>query len=157
MPVVCGAFGEMNKDTHVLIIKCAKHPAAHRDNLDITPEEVASTKGSSYSLIFSQFRRAFGCLAMRVAADEKLRKIMLIRSSRFEENQAAQNSTSNHRSKFNPRSPGWYDNFRNETFHDAFYRYRTPITSSLVSAHILHSPAHHKECACLRSLGCTCE
>ena len=125
MPVICGAFGEMNKDTHLLVIKCAKHAAAHRDNSDITPEEVASEKGSPYSLILSQFRRAFGCLSMRAAADEKLRKIMLIRSSRFEANQAAHNSTSNHRSKFNPRSPGWYDNFRNETFHDAFFRYRT--------------------------------
>ena len=125
MPIICGAFGEMNKETHKLIIKCAKHATAHRDNSDITPEEVSAAKGSPYSLILSQFRRAFGCLAMRTAADEKLRKIMLIRSSRYEANQAAHNATSNHRSKFNSRSPGWYDNFCNETSHDAFYRYRT--------------------------------
>lgn len=125
MPVIVGAFGEINKHTHRLVINCAKHAAADRDNSDITPEDVASAKGSPYNLILSQFRRALGCLAMRTAADEKLRKIMLIRSSKFEANQAAQNATSNHRRKFNPRSPGWYDNFRNETFHDTFYRYRT--------------------------------
>ena len=67
------------------MIKCAKHAAANRGNSDITPEEVASSKGSPYNLILSQFQRAFGCLAMRAAADEKLRKTMLIRSSRFKQ------------------------------------------------------------------------
>ena len=125
MPIVCGAFGEMNIHTHRLVTKCARHAAASRDNSDITPEEVSSTKGSPYNLILSQFRRSLGCVAMRAAADEKLRKVMLIRSSKAEANAAAQNAASNHRRKYNPRSPGWYDNFRNESFHDAFYRYRT--------------------------------
>ncbi len=63
---------------------------------------------------------------MRAAANEKLRKLsMLIRSSKAEANAAVQNTANNSRRKYNPRSPGWYDNFRNESFHDAFYRYRT--------------------------------
>ena len=90
--------------------------AADRDNSDITPEEVSSAEGSPYNLIVSQFRRSLGCLAMRAAADEKLRKIMLIRSSKAEANAAVQNATSNHRRKYNPRSPGWYDNFETKVF-----------------------------------------
>ena len=112
MPIVCGAFGEMNLHTHRLVTKCARHAAASRDNSDITPEEVSSAKGSPYNLILSQFRRSLGCLAMRAAADEKLRKVMLIRSSKAEANEAAHNAASNHRRKYNPRSLGWYDNFQ---------------------------------------------
>ena len=136
MPVICGAFGELNLHTHRLVTKCAKHAAADRDNSDITPEEVSSARGSPYNLILSQFRRAIGCLATRTAADEKLRKIMLIRSSKLEANRAAQNGTSNHRRKFNPRSPGWFDNFRNETFHDAFYRYHTTYDNFTCGDHV---------------------
>ncbi len=119
MPVICGAFEEMNKETHLLIIKCAKHAEANQDISNITPEENSSAKGSPYHLILSHFRRAFGCLAMRTAADEKLRKIMLIRPFRFKANQVANNTARSHRCKFNPRSPGWNHNFRIETFHDA--------------------------------------
>ena len=36
MLVICGAFGEMNKETHVMIIKSAKHAAANRDNSGAT-------------------------------------------------------------------------------------------------------------------------
>ena len=87
----------MNADTHRLIIKCARHASADRNNFDTTPEEVSSAKGSPYNFILSQFRRGLGCLAMRAAADEKWRKVMLLSSSRFEANQAAQNATSSHK------------------------------------------------------------
>ena len=51
MPVICGAFGDMNKETHQLVVKCAKHAATKQDN----SEEVSSAKGSPYSSILSQF------------------------------------------------------------------------------------------------------
>ncbi len=55
MPVIFGAFGEIDKNSHRLVINCAKHAAADRENSDITPEEVSSSKGSPYNLILSQF------------------------------------------------------------------------------------------------------
>ena len=91
----------------------------------ITPEEVSSAKGSAYNLLLSQFRRGIECLGMKVAVEEKLRRIMLIRSNKREANAVAHNGTSNHRRCFNKNTPRWYSNERNEAQYDAFYRYRT--------------------------------
>ena len=125
IPIVCGAFGEVNMKTHDLIKSCAKLAAAKADNSDVTPEDVSSAKGSPYNLILSQFRKAIGCLTVRTAAEEKLRKIMLIRSSRSEAHNAAESAASNHRGKYHTGSLRWYKNFRNESFFHAFYRYQT--------------------------------
>ena len=79
-----------------------------RHDSDITPKEVSSVKGSPYHLILSQFRRAFDCLAMRTTADEKLRKIMLIRSSRWIDSKRSRHKIMQQvtiDAKFNPRSP----------------------------------------------------
>ena len=75
--------------------------------------------------LLSQFRRGIGCLGMKVAVEEKLRRIMLIRSNKQEANAAAHNGTSNHRKCFNKNTPRWSTNQRNEAHYDAFYRYRT--------------------------------
>jgi len=79
---VSGAFAEVNVEAQRLVEKCAKHAAAMEDNSDITPEEVSSVKGSAYNLLLSQCRRGIGCLGMKVAVEEKLRRIMLIRSNK---------------------------------------------------------------------------
>jgi hypothetical protein len=125
IPLVSGAFAEVNVEAQRLIVKCAKHAAALEDNSDITPEEISSAKGSAYNLLLSQFRRGIGCLGMKVAVEEKLRRIMLIRSNKQEANAAAHNGTSNHRKCFNKNTPRWSTNQRNEAHYDAFYRYRT--------------------------------
>jgi len=123
--LVSGAFAEVNVEAQRLVEKCAKHAAALEDNSDITPEEVNSAKGSAYNLLLSLFRRGIGCLGMKVAAEEKLRRIMLIRLNKKEANAAAHNGTSNHRRCFNKNTPRWYSNERNEAQYDAFYQYRT--------------------------------
>ena len=64
-------------------------------------------------------------IGMKVAVEEKLRRIMLIRSNKREVNAAAHNGASNHRKCFNKNSPRWYSNERNEAHYDSFYRYRT--------------------------------
>ena len=63
--------------------------------------------------------------AVSITVEEKLRRIMLIRSNKREANAAAQNGASNHRKCFNKNSPRWYSNERNEAHYDSFYRYRT--------------------------------
>jgi hypothetical protein len=119
-------FAEVNAEAKRLVVeKCARHAAALEENSDITPEEARSAKGSAYNLLLSQFRRAIGCLGMKVAVEEKLRRIMLIRSNKREANAAAHNGASNHRKCFNKNSPRWYSNERNEANYDSFYRYRT--------------------------------
>jgi len=54
LPLVSGAFAEVNVEAQCLVEKCAKHATALEDNSDITPEEVSSTKGSAYNLLLSQ-------------------------------------------------------------------------------------------------------
>jgi len=127
LPLVSGAFAVVNVEAQCLVEKCAKHAAALEDNSDITPKEVSSAKGSAYNLLLSQFRRGIGCLGMmKVAVEEKLRRIiMLIRSNKREANAAAHNGTSNHRRCFNKNTPRWYSNERNEAQYDAFYWYLT--------------------------------
>ena len=125
LPLVSGAFAEVNAEAKRLVEKCARHAAALEENSDITPEEACYAKGSAYNLLLSQFRRAIGCLGMKAAVEEKLRRIMLIRSNKREANAAAHNGASNHRKCFNKNSPRWYSNERNEAHYDSFYRYRT--------------------------------
>jgi hypothetical protein len=89
LPLVSGAFAEVNAEAKRLVEKCARHAAALEENSDITPEEACYAKGSAYNLLLSQFRRAIGCLGMKAAVEEKLRRIMLIRSNKREANAAA--------------------------------------------------------------------
>ena len=52
IPLVSGAFAEVNVEAQRLIVKCAKHAAAAlEDKSDITPEEISSAKGSAYNLL----------------------------------------------------------------------------------------------------------
>ena len=74
LPLVSGAFAEVNAEAKRLVEKCARHAAALEENSDITPKEARSAKGSAYNLLLSQFRRAIGCLGMKVAVEEKLRR-----------------------------------------------------------------------------------
>ena len=62
-----GAFAEVNAEAKRLVEKFARHAAALEKNSDITPEEARSAKGIAYNLLLSQFRRAIGCLGMKVA------------------------------------------------------------------------------------------
>ena len=55
LPLVSGAFAEVNVEAQHLVEKCAKHAAVLEDNSDITPGEVSSAKGSAYNLLLSQF------------------------------------------------------------------------------------------------------
>ena len=110
-------MGELNLEGHRLVELAARHAAARADNSDITPESVTSVKGSPYNLLLNQFRRAIGCMASRVAMEEKLRRLPLIRQSRVEANRAADCGMGNHRRKSNRRAPGWYQNFRNENIY----------------------------------------
>ena len=125
IPLVSGAIGELNVEGHRLIELLARYVAAIEDNSDITPEDVSSARGNPYNLLLAQFRRAIGCVAIRTAVEEKLRRVHLIRSSKAEANSAAQSGMGNHRCTPNRQSPSWFNSFRNEDTFNAFYRYRT--------------------------------
>ncbi len=125
IPLVFGAVGEFCVEGHRLVELLARYAAAKAENSDITPDKVSSAQRSPYNLYLSQFRRAIGCMAIRTAVEEKLRRVHLIRSSKAEANIAAQSGMGNHRQSSNSQAPAWFHNFRNEHIFDAFYRYRT--------------------------------
>ena len=119
-PIVLGAFGEANEYTHKLLKLCAKHAAARESNTDISPEAISSARGSPYNVFLVQFRRSLGCLALRTAIEEKLRRVQLIRPSERSAAEAADAGVGNHRSG---NGPSWYQNGRNASLFDDFYRY----------------------------------
>ena len=121
-PIIVGAFGETNIETHALLKMCAKHAAARESNSDVSPEEVASQFGSTYNILLAQFRRGLGCLSVRAAIEEKLRRVQLIRPTPTAAAAAADAGVGNHRNGHR-RGPGWYHNQRNESMFDDFYRY----------------------------------
>ena len=61
-----------------------------------------------------------GCLALRTAIEEKLRRVQLIRPSERSAAEAADAGVGNHRSG---NGPSWYQNGRNASLFDDFYRY----------------------------------
>ena len=138
IPLVVGAVGEFCVEGHRLVELMARHAAVKADNSDITPDKVNSAKRSPYNLYLTQFRRAIGCMAIRTAVEEKLRRVHLISSSKAEANIAAQSCMGNHRRTPNSQAPAWFHNFRNENIFDAFYRYR---------AHYDHFPSEYGQSA----------
>ncbi len=75
IPLVFGAVGEFCVEGHRLVELLARYAAAKAENLDITPDKVNSAKRSPYNTYLSQFRRAIGCMAIRTAVEENLRRV----------------------------------------------------------------------------------
>jgi len=122
-PVVFGAFGETNQATMRMIKKCAKYAAARSENSDVTPLSNTLQKGTAYHVMLTQFRRALGVLAVRTAAETKIRRTALIRRTRTEANAAAQ--PEQRRFWEDSGNPFWYQNRDNEEHFHEFYAYHT--------------------------------
>ena len=91
----------------------------------MTPHEARSAKGSSFRIILSQFKRALGCAASRIAAETKLRRTFLIRPTKQGADIAARSATSNHYNRFSGNSPHWFHSSENEDVFNDFYTYKT--------------------------------
>ena len=124
-PMVFGAFGECNKKVKWLVTLCAQLAAARTENSSMTPHEARSAKGSSFHIILSQFKRALGCAASRIAAETKLRRTFLIRPTKQGADIAARSAASNHYNRFSGHSPHWFHSPENEDAFNDFYTYKT--------------------------------
>mmetsp|Transcript_5393 Transcript_5393/g.5915 ORF Transcript_5393/g.5915 Transcript_5393/m.5915 type:complete len:231 (-) Transcript_5393:71-763(-) len=120
-PLVFGAFGETNETTRKIIKLCAKLIASKSSNNNISPIDANGKRGNAYNIIISQLRRAVGCQSMRLAVEEKLRRVQYIRRTPQAARQAAfLNKARQARSR---HAPSWFNNSRtNQTFSE-FYAY----------------------------------
>ena len=88
----------------------------------LSPEDLDSSRGSSFQLLLNQFHKAVGVLCIRNVVEEKLRRIMYIRPTK--EGAKAAANTSNRRNNAQTRhGPSWYNNFRNNQTFDAFFAF----------------------------------
>ena len=131
-PLVFGAFGETNKATERLIKACAKYGASRMENSDVTPLSNTMQKGTAYHVMLTQFRRAIGVLAVRTAAETKIRRTELIRATRTEANAAAQPEQRNFYE--NSGNPFWYQNRDNEEHFHEFYAYHAQYNNFYTDA-----------------------
>jgi len=103
---------------------CAQLAAARTEISSMTPHEARSAKGSSFHIILSQFKRALGCAASRIAAETKLRRTFLIRPTKQGADIAARSAASNHYNRFSGHSPHWFHSSENEDAFNDFYTYK---------------------------------
>ena len=122
-PIVFGAFGETDNHTSKMVKLCAKFAAARSENSDVTPLSDTIQKGSAYHVMLTQFRRALGVLAVRTAAEIKIRRTTLIGQTREEAWAMAQ--PEGRRFWEDSGNPFWYKNRDNEENFHEFYAYHT--------------------------------
>ena len=60
VPLVVGAFGEVNKDFEKVLKTLAKLAAAGEDGMSISPLRNLDRKGGAYVIMLQQFRPSFG-------------------------------------------------------------------------------------------------
>jgi len=79
----------------------------------------------SFHIILSQFKRALGCVASRIAAETKLRRTFLIRPTKQGADIAARLAASNHYNRFSGHSPHWFHSSESEDAFNDLYTYKT--------------------------------
>jgi hypothetical protein len=93
IPLVVGAFGEVNEELEKVLKRVAKAAAAETDGLSISPLINTDRKGGAFRIMHQQFRRAIGCAIIRGQAKLTLGRLHYVRATREE---AASVSKSHH-------------------------------------------------------------
>ena len=93
IPLVVGAFGDVNEELEKVLKRVAKAAAAETDGLSISPLINTDRKGGAFRIMHQQFRRAIGCAIVRGQAKLTLGRLHYVRATREE---AASVSKSHH-------------------------------------------------------------
>jgi hypothetical protein len=93
IPLVVGAFGDVNEALEKVLKRVAKAAAAGIDGLTISPLINTDRKGGAFRIMHQQFRRAIGCVIVRGQAKLTLGRLHYVRVTREE---AARVSKSHH-------------------------------------------------------------
>ena len=97
VPLVVGAFGEVNKDFEKVLKTLAKLAAAGEDGMSISPLRNLDRKGGAYVIMLQQFRRALGVTVVRGMAKHKLSRLHYVRGTAEEAKYTAEANHSNNR------------------------------------------------------------
>ena len=81
IPVVVGAFGEVNKDFEKLLRTMAKLASSGEDGMSISPLRNLDKKGGAFAIMHHQFRRAVGVTTVRDMANHKLSRLHYVRAT----------------------------------------------------------------------------
>ena len=108
VPLVVGAFGEVNKDFEKVLKTLAKLAAAGEDGMSISPLRNLDRKGGAYVIRLQQFRRALGVTVVRGMANHKLSRLHYVRGTVEEAKYTAEANHSNNRWKAGQRGSSWY-------------------------------------------------
>ena len=115
LPIVVGAFGEVNEDASKLITQLACLTAKTDFGKLMSPLVSHSRrKGGAFPIMQSQFRRALGCMIARGQAQHLLKQRHYARPSAREAYQTAEDNHSKHRSRPKASMSGyarWWQNF----------------------------------------------
>jgi hypothetical protein len=85
IPLVVGAFGDVNEALKRELKQVAKAAAAGTDGLTISPLINTDRKGGAFRIMRQQFRRAIGCATVRGQAKltlGRLKRVVQIASQR---------------------------------------------------------------------------
>jgi len=108
IPLVAGAFGEVNKDFEKVLKTLAKLAAAGEDGMSISPLRNLDRKGGAYVIMLQQFRRALGVTVVRGMAKHKLSRLHYVRGTAEEAKYTAEANHNNNRWKAGQRGSSWY-------------------------------------------------
>ena len=114
LPIVVGAFGEVNEDASKLITHLARLTAKTDFGKSMSPLVSHSRKGGAFPIMQSQFRRALGCMIARGQAQHLLKRRHYARPSAREAYHTAEDNHSKHRSRPKASMSGyarWWQNF----------------------------------------------
>jgi len=81
VPLVAGAFGDVNTDFGTMLRTLAKLVAAGEEGMSISPLRNLDKKGSAFVIMNHQFRRALGVTIVRDMANHKLSRLHYVRAT----------------------------------------------------------------------------
>jgi hypothetical protein len=84
IPLVVGAFGDVNEELEKVLKQVAKAAAAGTEGLTISPLINTDRKGGAFQIMHQQFRRAIGCATVRGQAKLTLGRLHYVRATREE-------------------------------------------------------------------------
>ena len=110
IPVVVGAFGEVNKDFEKMLRTLAKLASSGEDGMSISPLRNLDKKGGAFAIMHHQFRRAVGVTIVRDMANHKLSRLHYVRATEADAKNTAEANHSDNRgwNRGQQGRSGWY-------------------------------------------------
>ena len=109
IPLIVGAFGDVNTDFENMLRTLAKLAAAGEEGMSISPLRNLDKKGGAFVIMNHQFRRALGVSIVRDMANHKLSRLHYVRATAEDAKYTAEANHSDKRGwNYGSGRSGWY-------------------------------------------------